>query len=70
MNEPHMVTLVDRHPDAVAWDHFEESNRDLFDLSTIGRDDPQYLRNRLRHAFEGGMAAARRMAENEGAVKL
>ena len=41
------------HPDATAWDIFEENNRDLFDLNTIG-STPQYLRNRLRAAFEAG----------------
>lgn len=44
---------MDKHPDAVAFDAFEEQRRELFDISTIG-DTPQYLRNRLWYAFMAG----------------
>lgn len=58
------ANALTKHPDAVAWDEFIERNADLLILRTLGAEkgDPRYLSNRLRRAFEAGMAAARAQA--------
>lgn len=54
-----------KHPDAIAWGKFEADNPDLFNADTLGATVRwnEYLKNRLRRAFEAGLVAAREEAE-------
>ena len=63
-----VLSQIKRHPDAIAWDKWLESDEgkrcsspDSFCPSNYA----EYLRNRLHNAFEAGLKAAREAADGE-----
>ncbi len=52
-----------KHPLAIAWDEWAESNPDSFVAGTLGTKAPNvYLKNRIHAAFNAGTAAQRHIS--------